>query len=103
MYKKCNFRLTQQITLSRVVPENRTNLSQRGMERNGVGGLIPRDKLIFIATWVAALSIGRSSGASHFVYKPAAKPSSIFTNRLSQPYLSRATNNFYSLTYTYTR
>lgn len=32
---------------------------------NGVGG-DPSDKLIFIASWVAALSIGCWSGASHF-------------------------------------
>lgn len=48
---------------------SRDAAESRGRVRsNGVGG-DPCDKLIFIASWVAALSIGRRSGASHFVQR----------------------------------
>lgn len=37
---------------------------------NGVGG-DPCDKLIFITSWVAALTIGRRSGTSYFATEPS--------------------------------
>lgn len=45
---------------------SRDAAKSRSRERsNGVGG-DPCDKLIFITSWVAALSIGRRSGTSYF-------------------------------------